>query len=300
MKLFKLGLIALTVFSMALTSCNNDDDDTQPNTQDLILNISGLSDLGNNFAYEGWIIVDGAPVSTGIFTVDADGNLSKSTFDIAATDLENASTFVLTIEPSPDSDPAPSDVHILAGDFSNSSADLTVGHGAALGNDFSTSTGKYILATPTDGAGDPANERSGVWFLDPGAGPGAGLDLPTLPAGWAYEGWAVVDGTPVSTGTFTALDAADDAAIYSGAEAGPPFPGEDLLNNAPAGLTFPIDLAGSTVVISIEPVPDNSAAPFLLKPLVGNVANDAVDHTVYELGNNSTNTNPTGSVSRQN
>ena len=77
---------------------------------------------------------------------------------------------------------------------------------------------------------------------------------------------------------------------------GPPFPGEDYLVNAPSGLSFPTDLAGGKAVISIEPVPDNSDAPFLLKPLVGDIASDAMDHTTYSLGQNLN--FPTGTVSR--
>ena len=54
-----------------------------------------------------------------------------------------------------------------------------------------------------------------------------------------------------------------------------PIPGEDFFNNAPAGETFPLDVRGRTVVISVEPVPDNAEAPFLLKPLTAVVPTDA-------------------------
>jgi hypothetical protein len=114
-----------------------------------------------------------------------------------------------------------------------------------------------------------------------------------------YEGWAVIDGIPVTTGKFTDINAADKAAPYSETVApGPPFPGEDFLLNAPSGTTFPTDLAGKTVVISVEPSPDNSAAPFVLKPLVGSVPTSATDHTLYDMMNNAAATNPTGSASR--
>ncbi len=286
------NLLFAALFIVAFTACK-DDDDTQA-TEQLELNLSGLEDLGSGFAYEGWIIVDGTPVTTGVFDVNADGTLSETAFEVDAAQLESATTFVLTIEPVPDSDPAPSNVHILAGDFSGASANLTVEHGAAIGSDFTAATGTYILATPTDGMNN--NERSGLWFLDPNAGPGPGLDLPTLPNGWKYEGWAVIDGTPVSTGTFTEAGKADEAAAYSGTMGGPPFPGEDFIVNAPGGLTFPTDLRGATAVISIEPSPDNSPAPFLLKPLVSPIATDAVDHTPLNMSNNATATNPTGIV----
>lgn len=281
-----------------LSSCDKDEETTTPTTGNLTLNISGLEDLGSDYTYEGWLIVDGAAVSAGFFDVDATGNMSKTSFSVGLSNLNNATAYVLTIEPKVDSDPAPSKVHILGGDFSGASASLTISHGAAIGNDFSSALGTYILATPTDG-GMTSNENSGLWFLDPTAGPGAGLTLPTLPSGWEYEGWAVIDGVPVTTGKFTELNTVDYSAPFSETVApGPPFPGEDFLLNAPTGITFPTDLAGKTVVISVEPMPDNSAAPFLLKPLVGGVPSNAVDHTPYAMSNNSSATNPTGTAAR--
>lgn len=292
-------VMALLLVSTALifTACD-DDDGNLPTTGELTLNITGLADLGSDYAYEGWLIVDGSPVSAGIFNVDADGKLSQSSFEVDTDDLSNASAYVLTIEPSPDNDPAPSDVHILAGDFSGDNADITVDHSAAIGTDFTSANGRYILATPTDGGAD-TDELSGVWWLDPAAGPGATLELPTLPSGWEYEGWAVIDGTPVSTGRFTSASGADDDDSFSSTVApGPPYPGEDFLMNAPAGLTFPTDLSGRVVVVSVEPKPDNSPAPFLLKPLLGQVPMTAAGHTLYDMDNNAIATNPSGMVTR--
>jgi hypothetical protein len=202
-----------------------------------------------------------------------------------ASDLESASAFVLTIEPTIDNDPAPSAVHILAGDFGGEEATLSISHSAAINNDFSNASGKYILATPTNGS--ETNELSGIWFLDLSSGsPEIGLNLPALPSGWAYEGWSVIEGTPVSTGAFNDVNVVDNADPFSGEMSGPPFPGEDFLNNAPMDLSFPTDLSGTTAVISIEPVPDNSSNPFLLKPLVAVVPANAVDHETYDLGQN--------------
>ncbi len=284
-----MALLGITL----ITAC--DDDDNSSGNGNLNLNISGLEDLGADYIYEGWIIVDGQALTTGTFRVDAGGKLSQSSFSLDREDLENSSAFVLTIEPFPDSDPAPSKVHILAGDISSGKATLSVDHGAALGTDFTSAMGKYILATPTDGMNN--NENSGVWFLDPSSGaPAAGLSLPALPEGWIYEGWAVIDGQPVTTGKFSSVSAADNAAPFSGSQQGPPFPGEDFVENAPDGLIFPTDLAGGKAVISVEPVPDNSEAPFLLKPLLGDIPQDAADHTVYSLANIAGDTNPAGSV----
>lgn len=288
-----LKIIIVFAFAFTVTFCSDNDD--EPSTKNLVLNIAGLENLGNDFVYEGWIIIAGAPVSTGVFTVNDAGVLSQTNFTLEKNQLEAASTFVLTIEPKVDNDPAPSKVHILAGDFLGNSGQLTISHGAALANNFENAAGKYILATPTDGSDN--NENSGVWFLDLSTGsPTVGLNLPILPEGWKYEGWIVTSGQPVTSGKFTSATGEDDFNGFSSTMAGPPFPGEDYLVNAPAGLTFPLNLAGGKAVISIEPDPDNSPNPFLLKPLVADIPVNAIDHTTYSLGKNLS--FPTGTVSR--
>lgn len=260
----------------------------------LVLNISGLENLGDKFAYEGWIIVDGSPVSTGTFTVDESGKLSQTDFPVNGASLASASKFVLSIEPVPDTDPSPAATKILSGDFSGSSATVSTG---TIGSGFDDAAGKYIIATPT-GTGAKDEEFSGIWFLDNSSKPAvAGLELPKLSAGWKYEGWVVIDGKPVSTGTFTDVSAADEAAPFSGSNAGPAFPGEDFLKNAPTGLTFPTDLRSQTAVISIEPNPDNSASPFTLKPLAGMIPSTLTGKP-YSLGNNVSKSFPSGNVSR--
>lgn len=275
-------LFALMV-SLAFVACDDEEDNT-PSTSMLDLSFTGLSDLGTDYIYEGWIMVNGAPVSTGTFKASASGAISPSMFDIDYEDLKAATAFILTIEPYPDTNPAPSDVHVVAGDFSGSSANLSISHPAALGTDFADAMGNYILATPTDGV--DTNEKSGIWFLDLTSGsPMQGLNLPMLPAGWIYEGWTVIDGVPVTTGTFMETsEMADNFDGYSSQEnAGPPFPGEDFLMNAPGSLTFPTDIAGGVAVISVEPYPDNGPEPFAIKPLVGMIPADAMDHTTYMM-----------------
>ena len=261
---------------MAISCSNGDEGQT---TARIILNLTGLEELGVDYVYEGWIIVNGEPVSTGTFT---SVNFPQS-FNVDASQLANATAFVLSIEPANDTDPEPANTKILAGDFSGNLAN--VNSNGILG-DFTTSSGKYILATPTDG--DNTNEFSGVWFLDLSSGsPTVGLDLPILSAGWKYEGWAVIDGVPVSSGTFTNVADFDDNATTTPFKGnmgdGPPFPGEDYLQNAPGGLSFPTDLRGATVVISVEPDPDNSSEPFTLKPLAHMVPANATDHSTLDM-----------------
>ena len=96
---------------------------------------------------------------------------------------------------------------------------------------------------------------------------------------------AVIDGQPVTTGRFVDPAAADDFAGFSGSDdSGPPFPGEDLVQNAPDGLDFPLALTGQTVFVSIESADDDSPAPFAFKPLAAVVPDGIGDHEAIELG----------------
>jgi hypothetical protein len=271
----------------------------------LDLDFTGVEPLMNDYHYEGWAIIDGEAKSTGKFNVDAAGDFFTLTgveipdgeFDVDY-DLDDATAIVITIEPAGDTDEIPSDTKFLAGDVVSDVADLSVDAPEALGDDFTMATGKVILATPTNGGS--TNELSGIWFLDLGTGmPAVGLSLPVLPTGWKYEGWAVISGQPVTSGKFTEVDEEDESAPYSGPQAGPPFPGEDYLENAPAGLVFPTDLSGGTVVISIEPDPDDDTAPFALKPLVYQLPDPAQDHFTYDMDNQAAATFSTGTATIQ-
>jgi hypothetical protein len=159
------------------------------------------------------------------------------------------------------------------------------------------------LRTPTDeamGTANNMNDEFGIWFGTLGTmPPTAGLGLSTLALGWKYEGWAVADGVgPISTGTFTGFTEVDDFNGFSGYEntVGPPILGEDFLLTPPKGFSFPLDVRGRTVVISIAPSPDDSPAPFAMKPLVGVAGNDTAPST-YTLNHN-LGTLPSGSVTK--
>jgi hypothetical protein len=296
----KLILLIAVVILAGLVGCSDNNPASPPQSQtgNLMLNISGLGDLGSTAMYEGWVIVSGNAKSTGKFSVNSSGQLSQSSFSVNSTDLSNASKFVLTIEPVPDPSPNPSGIKILAGSFSGNTANLTIGDSSAIANSFMSSMGNYILATPTDGPN--TNELSGVWFLQLAGGtPHQGLQLPLLPSQWQYEGWVVIPGhSALSTGKFTDPGAPDMSAPYSGTMPPPPFPGEDLLMNAPSGFSFPTNLQGATFVITVEPNPDNSPSPFFLKPLVAMAPADAMDHTNYTMTNNASSNDPTGTAAR--
>lgn len=282
-------ILGLLFVASLIAACNNNDDDVT--TSNLTLNLVGLETLGSEFVYEGWVIVNGEPISTGTFT----SVTFPQTFSVDSDDLDNASAFVLSIEPRVDPDPAPAPTKILRGSFSGNSAAVTT----EIVGDFSTASGSFFLRTPTDESGiNNGNDENGVWFGVPGMPPTPDFVLPTLPAGWAYEGWVIGDAGPISTGTFTAFNTMDSGNLLSGTlnNAGPPVPGEDFFNNAPTGETFPLDVRGRRVVISVEPVPDDSSSPFTLKPLwaISGTATAPSKHLFEQnLG-----TLPTGTVTR--
>lgn len=258
-------------------------------TAHLGLSFSGLEDLGPDYAYEGWLIVDGMAVSTGVFTVDSSGQMSHSYFPTQVSGVDAVTAFVLTIEPMPDSDPSPSAVHLLGGDWINGKASLSIGHAAALGDDFSMVSGSYILSAPSSGG--TADYSNGIWWLDPAAGPGSTLELPALPEGWVYEGWVAGAEGPVSTGRFTMAAGADSdgAGPDGGMEDFPPFPGQDFVDPAKV-LT-----SGYAAVISVEPEPDNSAGPFAIKPLMDPNIDDVGAGVLQSMGLN-LGSIPSGSV----
>lgn len=250
--------------------------------------LTGLEPLGAGYVYEGWVIVDGAPVSTGRFNVDAGGTPSATTFALTEAQRAGATAFVLSIEPEPDADPGPAPTKILGGDFNDDMASLSIAHPAAIGDDLTGANGGFILATPTSAATD--DEDQGIWFLDPN-GPSASLTLPPLPAGWIYEGWVVGAGGPVSTGRFMDANAPDSDAggPGAGAQMSPPFPGQDFITPA-------VSLPGQVAVISIEPMPDDSPAPFVLKPLVTDPIAPTLAPALQALMNNAANSSPTGTA----
>lgn len=296
--------LALGVFA---SSCSDDDDNnTASNTANLTLNLEGLEPLGSDFVYEGWIIVPGEqlPVSTGLFNVDDAGDLSQTSFTVDAAQLEAATRFVVSIEPVGETGQAaldPAATKLLVGDFSGTTAQVST----SIVGDFSGSGGTFFLRTPTDeepGTGNNMNDENGVWFGMPSmtGPPTANSEFPVLDntKGWAYEGWVIGDNGPISTGVFYDFNGRDDFNMFSGDEfkLGPPVPGEDFFLNEPTPGAFPLDVRGRTVVVSVEPVPDDSPRPFVMKPLIGMAGQETAPST-HNFGQN-LGTLPTGTVTR--
>jgi hypothetical protein len=289
--------ISGSILSIFLASaCTTDTVDPEPapvETATLALTLDGVEPIGDGYELEGWIIVDDAPISTGRFNVSEEGEIHQ--FEVSAQDAEQATAFVLTIEPTDDPDPGPSDVHLLGGSLSGGGADLTIDHPAALGTDFANAWARYICQTPT--TMDVAEDfDQGVWFLDPSSGEMLpGMSLPELPEGWVYEGWVASADGPVSLGRFSGAEGADEdgAGPYAGPDAYPAFPGQDFIDPA-----MVLENGDFAVVISVEPSPDDSAAPFAIKPLVDPVLENVGAGTPQNLENMHEN-NPTGVVTIQ-
>jgi hypothetical protein len=107
--------------------------------------------------------------------------------------------------------------------------------------------------------------------------------LPELPEGWVYEGWIAGSDGPISTGRFRspAGEDSDGAGPSAGPDPGPPFPGQDFVDPA-------IDLtSGYAAVISVEPEPDTSAAPFSIKPLLDLNIDDVGEGILQPMGRSS-------------
>jgi hypothetical protein len=80
----------------------------------------------------------------------------------------------------------------------------------------------------------------------------------------------------------------DGAGATSGPDDAPPFPGQDFIDP-------PVSLLGFAAVISVEPEPDDSPAPFVLKPLVDMDIKDVAPGVLQMMENNAASA-PTGTV----
>lgn len=311
--------------TLILFSCQGENDilSTDKQISRVSMDISGLKALGDSAWYELWVIwLEKTPTgetetiqSIGVFSVDNQGLPSQSTFDVNLGYLQGALNFMLTIESDEvpgerysmgqegdstfiDTVFAPSNFKILAGKVYANAAELRLGDELILDYDFNQISGSFMLNTPSDTTF--THPESGVWFVgrDSTGKMIKGLNLPVIPSNWNYEAWVTVDGQPLSLGSFKdpgARDASNPYAdtlgtIYT-------YPGEDFLTNAPDDLSFPLDLRGKEIYVTMTPPhPKNSNSPFDLIPVSAVIPQDAAPNTVYEMDVN-TGTFPFGDLS---
>ncbi|MGO4911057.1 anti-sigma factor [Leeuwenhoekiella sp. W20_SRS_FM14] len=280
----KIKFLGLLTAAALLASCSGDDDSVQ-RSDITITSLTGLERLGTNAEYQAWITVDGQDISLGRFT---DVNVPKS-FSAPTSQITSATKFKISVEKSTGDSPEISNSIILSGTFGGNSASLNSKEGIG---DFVGSSGVFTLQTPTDSNAN--NEQSGVYFFNATNGT-AGLNLPTLPAGWKYEGWVTVPNASgemknLSTGKFTKTNTSDETSRFGGPLADPNFPGEDFLDTGLLALAYNINvepnLISKRVFISIEPADDNDLnTPFFLQPLSG-TANNGVSPNINTMGLN--------------
>lgn len=302
-KFLTLGaLVAIATF----TSCS--DDDNTPTTKTVAQAFQNLPDLGSNYVYEGWLIVGNQKISTGRFSHSQSSNYTSDAIDINA--VNGATEYVLTIEPASESGSDlenPSGWIFAKGAFSGANATASTNDALFSGAaNLETATGKAFLKAPS--VGSVGSDANGIWFINALPPTSGGFtNLPALGNGWIYEGWVVVNNTPVSTGRFSDPNAADVSFFgamfnneFKGPNGVPPFPGEDFIvnpNNRYPGVTFPIDLRNATVVLTIEPTMNDAESPFGLKPFVQALSNQATG-TAFTIDNKYAGKAISGSVTR--
>lgn len=308
----KKVIIAISILlSFNFFNCKLVEKETPPAVSDLEINISGLQPLPDSLEYNAWFVWESSDKKLQVkritkFSADINGNFYYRT-NYSSGYFQFAQELWITIEYkySADTMPkAPSSSKILAGTLKSNLIDLSINHKNAL-FDFSTSKGVFVLATPTDTL--TTNEKSGLWFVDSVSrpnGPKEGLDLPKLPVGWKYQGWITISGKTLAMGKFDdpkAKDTKDTTSNFGSTLSGFNFPGSDFLKNAPTGMTFPLDLSGAKVFITIQPEVYNVSVPFAIKTptnfkvFEATIPNNAVVKTSYPLQNMMTN-QPKGTV----
>jgi hypothetical protein len=293
----RLFLSPLVALLPVLLGCGDDNTVTEPKGSSVVtFSFQRLEPLEGGLNYQAWAVEENAGSVTGyplgLFNLNQAGQLVTPLSGTVITggfeaplDAEDVFAVGLTIERSNVEVTIPSYTFLMGGPVTGGEAQMTTDFWFGIGLDLSGVQGRYVLNTPTDE--DAENELSGIWFMDPFQGPSApGLLLPGLLDGWDYEGWVVLDGQSISTGKFFIPNASDDSSRYGGTLPGPTVPGEDFLRNAPADLTFPTDLSGTQVFITMEPWQQWDVAPdepFFLRILEAEIPSGANPNIVYAM-----------------
>jgi len=273
-------LLFLSLYIITFSGCKNDpdivtvaDDGTQ-----MTINLQNLPAIGDTVKYVVWI--EGLDYYAKLGVIDNIASQSANkTFAPLLENLRKANAVIVTIQSA--NDTVPGNLRILSGGIQANKGSLNIFNVTSIGAALDTTTAVYSLFTPTDTVN--TQQKSGLWFVNYNGGsllPGL-INLPELSAGWKYEGHVHTGTTMLSTGRFTEADAADEQAAYSSTHRQINFPGEDFLNNPPAGITFPVDLAGANVSIVI--VPSNNVFQNGITIFSAQIPADAAPFTNYNM-----------------
>lgn len=194
---------------------------------------------------------------------------------------------LVTIElpgPAPES---PSGMQILSGTVIDGVSNLTV----PISRTIADASGSLRVFTPTDGPG--TNEVSGFWFMNVDGE--ATLRLPDTTGALVYETFIELGGQAIPLGRFERGDQEDDANQFSAEQVeAPERPGEDLLMDAPEGLTFPTDISGARVTVSLEGRSNDFVSRSQLIVLEAFLPAGLTANTIVPLANIANQTFPSG------
>ena len=244
--------------------------------------------------YSAWLRLEkGDRVGIGTFNVNSNGQPVDGQGSVidrftASETLFSAISILIAIEPTGAIQDAPSEAVILQGPFIDGIATMAVPFPPGIGE----ATGSYRVFTPTDGPN--TNEGSGVWAANANGEPTLALaDINNL---YMFEHFMVINGIPLTMGRFKTTDTRDLRNPWSGplTDTAPAVPGEDFVANAPAGFTFPADLSGSRLLVTLEALYGDRVEPSQLIVLEGTLP-AVVGGEIIQLTNQTANF-PTGTA----
>ncbi len=268
---------------------------------------TGLPTLPTDYTYQTWLLVSGSYVSTGTFNVDSTGVSTVTDFsNINNNDLSNATGVAITVEfTGTGSKSSPSDLIVLAGDFSDNVANLvTTDSRTIYASDLKAD---YLVEAPTALESEKTSSgQNGIWFT---TDTNQTVDTPGLilpynqndanktTSNLLYQGWlyatSEVEGEsdiPLNMGTFTVANSADNSNSYAGTLSTftPVLPGNDFVNVTGQNTTEKIEVVGRRVIITAKPNEDTTADSTPFAFILFDKTIDVVDGTLDVYENNYT------------
>src|SRR5687768_3907265 len=188
------ALLAASAAS-GVAGCGSDEPTSVAAGATMTLTVAALPAIepGTGGRYEAWVVDrDGTAHSLGPVNP---GGVAPISF---TTPIANPVSFLLTYEPRNDAAPTASEHHLLAGEFRDGRAALSVrGAVTAQGLALRDRPGQFTMFSPSNNfrSGYPSNEESGIWLFNMAPRETQQGDmwvrLTQLQAGWVYEGWMV-------------------------------------------------------------------------------------------------------------